>query len=294
MTALVITSGPRNARTDPQSGLRYYRWQGRELPSVTSIRRMAGLPFGLHMWAINQVVSYALDHLADITARVADPAQVAVIRHELRGAATAERDRAAARGTAIHDAAASERTLAEVDAAIASAHRQYLDFMAVSRAETLASEFQCWNLTAGYAGTADRLVRFPNGQIYLVDFKTGKGLYGEHALQLTAYLMAEFVGENDVVDERLTALLHEAEGIGVLHLSDTGWEFRGLRLDPQAWGAFRGLLTFSLWMRDHESIDSVTEFIRCSAEGSLEDQLAASLLAVGVEPMRDGQPGGRP
>jgi len=43
----LVEIGPRNARTD-QSGLRFYTWQGVEYPSVTTIRRMAGLSFPLH------------------------------------------------------------------------------------------------------------------------------------------------------------------------------------------------------------------------------------------------------
>lgn len=87
---------------------------------------------------------------------------------------------------------------------------------------------------------------------------TGKGVYGEHSLQLMAYLMADFVGADDVVDERLTGLLHQATGMAVLHLADDGWEFRGMRPDSGTWDAFRGLLTFAMWMRSHEKADSVT------------------------------------
>lgn len=257
---ITVAPGPRNAHTDPQSGLRYYRWKGRDLPSVTSIRRMAGLPHGLHQWAISKVIDYALDHLPDISGRLGagDPAQVQLIRHELRGAATAERDAAASLGTAVHDAAATGRSLTEVPAAVAPRLRQYLDWLAVSGAEVLGSEFQCWHLTAGYAGTADLLCRFPNGSIWLIDLKTGKGVYGEYALQTIAYLRAEFVGEDDVVDDRLTDLLHQATGMAVLHLSDTGWEFRALRPDDATWNAFRGLLLFASWMAGHGTADSIT------------------------------------
>ena len=41
---ITVAPGPRNAHTDPESGLRFYRWQSRDLPSATSVRRMAGLP----------------------------------------------------------------------------------------------------------------------------------------------------------------------------------------------------------------------------------------------------------
>ena len=36
----------------------------------TSIRRIAGLPHGLHQWAINQVISHALDHWPELTERL--------------------------------------------------------------------------------------------------------------------------------------------------------------------------------------------------------------------------------
>ena len=39
VVTIVVSPGPRNARTDPETGLRTYRWQGRDLPSVTSLRR---------------------------------------------------------------------------------------------------------------------------------------------------------------------------------------------------------------------------------------------------------------
>src|SRR5688572_27522564 len=98
---LVVQPGPRNAYTDAKSGLRYYRWHGIDLPSVTSIRRMAGIPHGLHQWALGKVIEYALDHLGEIHTKVADgdAGVVAVVKHELRGAATAERDKAAELGT---------------------------------------------------------------------------------------------------------------------------------------------------------------------------------------------------
>lgn len=266
---LTITSGPRNARTDSKSGLRFYTWLGRELPSVTSIRRMAGLPHGLHQWAINQVIDHALDNLGDIIARLAlgDPAQLALVRHELREAATAERDRAAGLGTAVHDAAASGRALTEVGPEIAPRLRQYLDWLAVSRVEILASEFQVWNLTLGYAGTPDLLVRFPNGQIWLIDLKTGKGVYAEYALQLMPYTMAEFVGADDVIDEPLTELLEQVSGMAILHLTDAAWEFIAVDANPATWAAFRGLLAFSTWMHDHGSVESIAVGVRKSQEG---------------------------
>jgi hypothetical protein len=253
-------TGPRNATTDPRTGLRFYTWRGRRLPSVTSIRRLAGLPHGLHQWSIGKVVDRALEESASVAATVArgDPAALALVRHRLRDAATAERDAAAALGTAVHAAAADRRSLAEVGPDVAPRLRQYLDWLATSKAEILATEFQCWNLGIGYAGTADLLVRFPDQSIWLVDLKTGKGVYGEHALQLLAYLMAEFVGTDDVVDDTTTEYLKAATGLAVLHLEADKWEFHSLRADMETWAAFRGLLAFGSWLFEHGTIEKVT------------------------------------
>ena len=265
---ITVTPGPRNSRTDPESGLRFYTWLDRDLPSVTSIRRMAGLPFSLHNWAIGKVIDYAIEHWHEIGDQLhgATPATVQVIRHELRGAATAERDAAGKLGTAVHDAAAEGKSLAEVDATVVPRLAQYLDWLTVSGAEILGSEFQVWNLTKGYAGTVDLLVRMRDGSIWLIDLKTGKGVYGEHALQLIAYLMAEFAGNDGVIDEKLTGLLLQATGMAVLHLADDAWEFRKLTADPETWAAFCGLLSFSGWMATHGSADSITEAARSSKD----------------------------
>lgn len=259
MTTLVIgQSGPRNARTD-EDGLRFYTWQGRELPSVTTIRRLAGLPHNLHQWTLTQVINRAVDDWPGIQAQLAtgEPTSLEAVRHHLRRAATEERDRKAALGKAVHEAAEANKSLTEVGPDIAPYLRQDLDWRSTSKAEILLVERQVWNLSVGYAGTFDRLVRFPDGSTWIVDLKTGKGAYGEHALQLMAYLMAEFVGNDDVVDDEATALLHRVSGIAVLHLRRASWEFYSLRPDRPTWIAYRGLLAFATWMHEHADIEQV-------------------------------------
>lgn len=254
-----VKVGPRNSYSDPESGLRFYRWQGVDYPSVTTIRRMAGLPHGLHQWAIGKVVDHAIGHAVENALRMTmDPSVITVIRHELRRAATAERDAAAALGTAVHDAAATRRSVEEVAEELRPRLRQYLHWLDVSGAVILASEFQVWSPSVGYAGTADLLVRLPNGSTWLIDLKTGKGVWSEHALQVIAYAGADFVGNDDVVDEELTAALKSVTGIAILHLQDDHWEFRAVRRDKDTWHAWRGLLLFAVWLFHHPDPDSVT------------------------------------
>ena len=288
---LTVQPSPRNAWTDPENGLRWYRWQGRDLPSVTSIRRMAGMPHQLHQWTVTQVVNRAVEEYETLTAhltrerkpreRVLEANRRTEAAKWLRAAATEERDASAALGTAVHDAAARGLSPAslpptltvesggkpvEVPAAdIAPKLGRYLDWLTVSRAEVLASEFQVWNLAIGYAGSCDLLVRMPNGEIWLIDLKTGKSTFSEHAIQVLAYSMGEFVGADDVVDLDLTSLLHAVAGMAVLHLADDHWEFQVMRSDPATWRAFRGLLSFATWMSAHQAVESVVVASRRSS-----------------------------
>lgn len=259
------TRGPRNARTDPATGLRWYRWGEQEFVSVTTARRMAGIPHRLAQWQVEQVVSRAMERSADIARRLSsgEPLDFTAVRTELRAAATDKREAKAAFGTAVHEAIEGEIALTRVGADLAPRLRQFMSWRAESGVEILGRELQVWNPRIGYAGSVDLLGRFPDGSIWVVDYKTGgddltEGTYPDQLLQLLPYLMGEFVGSDDVVDERATALLKQAQGVALLHLVDKEWEFRSLEATPEAWRAFLGLLEFSMWMNDHQTMDSVT------------------------------------
>lgn len=264
-----------------RSGLRSYAWQGRDLPSVTSVQRMAGIPHQLHQWAVSQVVARATSEVSTLNAmlnRERRPRERALESNRLdeasrwlRGAATEERDRSAAIGSAVHDAIANGlspddipdelNTIKDgipvtVDGVTVRARvEQFLDWRRVSGATVLAQEFQVFNLTAGYAGSADMIVGFPSGRVALVDLKTGSGVFSEHAIQVRAYMEGEFVGLAGEVDEATTAILRSVTDLGILHLAEDHWEYLALRDDPESGEAFRGLLRFAMWMAAHRSID---------------------------------------
>lgn len=268
---LVVSPGPRNARTD-SSGLRFYTWRGRELPSVTTIRRLAGIPWGLHQWSVSRVIERAVteaDELQRMLTRERRPRERVLEKNRmeeasrwLRLAATEERDAAAELGTAVHDAAAAGLDPMTVDEAVRPRLLQFRDWLAASKPEILATEFQVWNLTEGYAGTGDLLCRFTDGSVWLIDLKTGKGTYSEHLLQVLNYAMGEFVGSDDVIDQPLTDMLRSVSGVAVLHLADDHWEFKRLEVTPEAWTAARGLLRFAMWMHEHPDIGDVTLAVR--------------------------------
>lgn len=257
MTTITLTAGPKNATTDPETGLRYYEWKGRKLPSSTSLRRMAGLPFKLHQWAISKVVERAvlenptlrtmLDRPAKPRERVRDKNVAKEASRWLRSAATEERDSAAELGTLVHDYAVRQVPVHLADPDAQPYLAWFYDWLDKSGCNIIATEKQVWNLTVGYAGTFDFLVEFPNGDIGVIDLKTGRGTYTDHALQLVSYALGEFIGQDDVIDQVLTDALHEANTMALLHLSETGWHYQRIPANAEMFAAFRGLATFAIW-----------------------------------------------
>jgi hypothetical protein len=271
VSTITIQPGPRNAYTDAATGLRFYRWRGVDYPSVTTIRRMAGLPFRLHQWAISKVVNRAIeqhDVLESMLWRERKPREhkdEATRRRKyareaarwLRAAATEERDLKAARGTAIHDAATSGRMMSEVPVELRPSLHQFLNWLEDSGAEIIAVEQQVFNLTLGYAGTFDILCRMPDGSIWIVDLKTGNATYVDHVLQQIGYAMGEFVGKDDVVDEDLTAVLRSAHGMALLHLTDEGWHWQPIKVTPKMFKAFTGLLDYAVFAHENQTMDDL-------------------------------------
>jgi hypothetical protein len=253
--------GPRNARTDADSGMRFYTWQGVEYPSVTTLRRMAGISFGLHQWAITQVVNKAVDHVSDLNRMLTtnDPVVMGAAKTWLRQAATEERNRAASVGTRVHEAAAERKALGSVPADIAPFLRQYYNWEDDTGFEVLRVESQVFNLSKGYAGSFDLLGRDRNTDIHVVDIKSGKSTYPDHALQVAAYSLGEFVGEDDVVDNEATAWLHQANSMSLLHLRPDGWEWEKVAIDRHMVVAFNGLLAYAKWAHIHPKMDDLLE-----------------------------------
>lgn len=289
-----------NARTDPETGLRFYDWQGREYPSVTSIRRLIGMPFTLHNWTLSQVIDRAVTDHELITAMLARPKRprervrdanvLREVRTHLRAAATEERDLAGDKGTRAHDAIALGLHPDEVDPDIFGHVVQFRDFVQTMRPTILWSERQVWNLTYGYAGTGDAMMLMPsrNGRTFMVDYKTSKGVYIDHAIQLMAYAMAEFVGENDVVDQWATNHLMNVGGMAVLHLSEHEWEWIEIRSVPRLFQGFLGSLAFAQFLHDHKnSIDPLVEH-RIKG-GTLVPALAKGLRLIQNKETDDGQ-----
>lgn len=270
MLEIKLTSGPRNASTDAATGLRYYEWQGRKLPSTTTLRRMAGLPFLLHQWTVSKVVERAVTEFPLMQTmmerprrpreRVRDKNVAKEVGRWLRSAATEERDAAAELGTLVHDLAVARTPLAQVDPDAQPYLAQFYDWLRASGVNIIATEQQVFNLDVGYAGTFDLLCEWPDGTIDVIDIKTGRGTYTDHALQLVSYALAEFVGFDNVIDVPLTKALHAASSMSLLHLSENAWEYQRVPASAELFNAFKGLCTFATWASKNPDIKPLLDY----------------------------------
>lgn len=144
----------------------------------------------------------------------------------------------------------------------------------------IAREVQCFNITAGYGGTFDALawvlpdnidrLQLPRarditlatiaafgGYLMLLDWKTSKGVYTDHVTQLHAYLAAEFVGSDGVIDRRLTDLLLATHKGGLVHIRPTGWGVHTFTFQEEVVRGFLGSVAFARLLAAHPKPDSL-------------------------------------
>lgn len=257
---------PINAQTD-ENGLRYYEWNGQRLLSATSLRRVLGLSFGLHNWTLKQVIDAAV-----MTDR--GPLGDDEFSRKLWAAARAKRDAAASLGTSVHEAAEQGVKAVLLDDADERKPflRQYEEAIKTLGLRILINEAQVFNLTLGYAGSLDLIAEamdtlpeygLERGDVCVVDLKTGKGIYNDHALQLALYYGAEFVGGYDPIEgkdvpyEQATDTLRSVTGAAVLHLRPDMWEWVPIPMTDELVSAAVDLTRLAHWFVKYPTLEGL-------------------------------------
>jgi hypothetical protein len=181
-----------------------YRVNGEYFRRVTTL--LGGIPKpALADWAARTVAEYAVEHKH---AWEGLPAAAAV--KLLKGTTRSRRDDAAMRGTVIH--ATTEACLngsplpdglteEELDCAIAAE-----GFLRQHVREVLAVELTVFSARFKYAGTLDLWAMGRDGTQWIFDWKSGRAIYPEYAVQLAAYANAEYA----IINKRPVAPNREA------------------------------------------------------------------------------------
>lgn len=160
-----------------------------DLPSWTRLKSIlhAG---GLETWKLKSV-AVQIARRADLQMLAADPANTySAVKQSLDASQTE-----ANVGTAVHKFTEYVDADALDPETVPPAIQPWLDNYIEAKERwgwtMVSTEASVYNLTAGYAGTADRFAYIPGIGVVAFDLKTGENVYAETALQLGAYSHAE-------------------------------------------------------------------------------------------------------
>jgi len=237
---------PALAEVDKATGLRVYRDPGscELLPSVTSLISLARAE-GLERWKRLQVARLAVGRADLVRRRVAELGVEATIRRIVAAADQAESS-ASRIGDQVH-AYLEARARGEVPGPVSPEAEGWLagaeQFLEDFAPQFCAVEATVLNRTLGYAGTADFLA-VVGGTLVIGDYKTGKAVHGEVALQLVALARAEVLLDADGTEQPMP----EVETGLVVHLRPElprGFAVRRVELAETPWRRFEACL--ALW-----------------------------------------------
>lgn len=160
-------------------------------------------------------------------------------------------DKAAADlGTEVHDALDHVHMGAAVSS-LPGHLRPYVEGFLAAEAEhgwvTLLSETTVANVDLGYAGTADRHLRFPGLGVVVADVKTGKAIYGDVAIQLAAYSRCTHQGSHAGLTD-LDLDVNQRRGVA-FHVTAEGTTPYVIDLDP-GWSAWLACLDLRRWQEE--------------------------------------------
>lgn len=215
---------------------------GIPLPSVTAILNDAW-PKQLTKWAAETVAGYAIDNW-----EVLSELPVSQRLREVEKSVWAKRDAAALRGTEIHTL--GEKLVAGVEVAVPDEHlgpvEAYARFLEAWDVRPVVTERPILNRKHGYAGRPDLLAQLGDGHLWLLDIKTGKGVYESHVLQQAGYANAEIYLDESKTEQPWP----RPERCGVVHVLADDVELLPLSVDARAFRTFLYIAEGAKYARD--------------------------------------------
>jgi hypothetical protein len=122
--------------------------------------------------------------------------------------------------------------------------RQYLRFIAEWQPRFVGVEMMVVSFSEAYAGTAD-IWAWLDGELWLLDIKTGKGTYPDMGLQLAALHNAEWSG---APDKEMLEPSPKATRFGILHLQDEAYDLIEYQVTDADYQAFLAIKRAHEWL----------------------------------------------
>lgn len=205
------------------------------LPSVTTILKVIDKSGPLVGWAKRETAACAVRNL-DMLVAMRETGGDSAATDWLKKIPDYQRDTAADVGTRVHRlveqlARGAEPEITAEEAPYVDAYRR---FLVAYKPRFLAVEEMVVSLRHQYGGTLDAVCAI-GGETWLVDVKTGMGVYAETGLQLAGYASADFIGRPGT-PRRFR--LPRATRFGVIHLRPEGARLVEYHVDAGTVAAF--------------------------------------------------------
>jgi hypothetical protein len=231
-------SAPALAQTLPDGSRKYiHPLTGEQVPSVTTIMKVLDKP-ALQGWGARVAAEYAWknkDQLALFEERDFIAAVKSAHQTEARTAADL--------GTLIHEIC--ERwgnNPVDIPKQADPYVNQFIAFLGDVKPEFVLKEVTFWNRTVGYAGTADA-VAVIGKECWVIDYKTGKGVYPEYGLQLAALGAGEFSVDIDGTEYEMPPITRHA----IVHLRPRSWKMIEIMQPEECFTAFQACRELWHW-----------------------------------------------
>ena len=226
-----------------------YTYEGKTYRGVTGVLSVIDKSGPLMSWAARQTAEAAVD--TDLPPLLATIGREGVIK-ALTARSSWTRDEAAALGTEIHnlaDLVVRGKPTPSMNATTRQRVLHYAEWWKASGWTLRTSEAMVLHPAAGYGGTLDLLARDRDGRTVLADVKTGKAIYNEAVLQLTAYGMATLIQppSDDLLVPSHAYQMPPVDRWVILHVTATGVrevEITVGSLEEVAWMACLDLATW--------------------------------------------------
>lgn len=205
-----------------------------------------GIPKKLENWSAKMAAEYAVDNWDELSLTGAETKLSLISTAHER-----VRDKAAGKGDVVHNSVENYNNGTPDDNS-PKHMKQFENFLEVSGFTPIFQEVTVWNRAHGYAGTADCIARNRKGRYVMLDYKTGKNVWPEAALQLAALSSCEFILDAEGNETPMPLILEQ----GVLHLRPLSWNYH--RVDEWGWkgnfAAFLGAKAVADWRRLHPAM----------------------------------------
>lgn len=235
-----------------------YYWNGfGPVPGITTIIKEKANTAALMGYAAKHAALYVLDNLPAITALVSAGGRDDAYK-QITGKHEEYRDAAADLGSRVHyyferHGLGEDTPDIREDEASRIAH--YTAWVAKYKPHFIESEFYVFHPEYRYGGTADVLMELWCTQhkrwcLWLIDYKTGNGIYGTTALQLSGIQNAAFMVRQSAPTEWLPIPI--ADHYGVFHVTGDSAKLFEYLVGNEEWEAFQACLTLKNWGTNRE------------------------------------------